>query len=604
MYKSGAWRGFMLWAFVSLPALGLGCSGNGTGGPLDGGADPCVTLEELPAEPSPITWSGTPACDGAGFCVVHPAPMNGITSVAASPSGTNWAIHQNVVASWKGTQGKVTRFDIDDNADIEDIFALSDSDVWIVGSGSRVVHYDGTRWTAGMVPSGTALSAVWASGPSDVWAVGNFGVISHYDGASWSSSEPAGSGSGFTSVFGTGSRDVWAVGGNDVLHYDGTRWTKINIGTTKLIDAGWSAAPNDVFLVGQGTVLRGSIAGGFTQQTLPATEANTGFRFVWGSSANDVWVSSDFRAMHWDGTSWKVVADLAGIIRGRSASDVVAVDGTQARTFDGSSWKTAFSLKDPTLRAAWAASADDVWSVGADGFVVRVKNGVVSRARLKTEDLAAVWGTSPGDIMILDRDRTLYRGDGKNFCATVLPTSDLTYNAEISGTGPSDIWVTTGSTMLHYDGQSWRVTGSLSAEHVFAPAARDAWAAGEALHRWDGSRWNLVIASTGFASSFGPIWGTSSSDVWTSQDVFLGGDYSLHWTGTGFTKIADDGQTRGTLSGSASNDIWSFGFYHQHWDGTKWNYVQTPRLGIEASVATSRDVWAFGEKGLVLRKSK
>lgn len=625
VHSSGWWSGCVLWAVVLLPALEMGCQGNGTGAvdggsrwpgpepgpgistdlkPSDPGSTDCVTLTEMPVAPSAITWSGFPACDGAGFCLVHPAPMNSIRSVAVSPSGTKWAVYQNVVASWKGSQGKVIRYDLDDNADIEDIFALSDTDVWLVGAGSRVVHYDGTRWTAALVQAGSWLKTVWASGAADVWAGGNFNAIAHFDGTAWTATAPGSVNASYSAIHGTGPRDVWAVGGGDVLHYNGTSWAPITLG--KLVSGVWAAAPNDVIFAGvNGVVLRGSIAGGFTQQTLPAAVATEEFGRVWGSSANDVWVSSRLRAVHWDGTAWTVVPDIQGIIRGRSATDVVAVDATQARTFDGSTWTTAFSLKDPQLKAAWAASADDLWFVGKDGFVLHSKNGVLSRAKLRDKDLVSIWGASANDIVILDEDGIVHRGDGKKFCATPLPTADWTNYGALSGTAANDIWAVTGvGDALHYDGQKWSLAGTLKAEHVLAIAPNDVWASGEALHRWDGSKWNQVIASTGFASEFGPIWAASPNDVWTSQKIFFGGDNSMHWTGSSFTQISNEGQASGTLAGSAPNDIWSFGFYHKHWDGTKWNKVQTPRLGIKASVATSRDVWAVGDQGLVLRRSK
>ncbi|WP_437729288.1 hypothetical protein [Sorangium sp. So ce861] len=48
------------------------------------------------------------------------------------------------------------------------------------------MHYDGQSWQA-VTDSGTSasLSGVWGSAPGDVFAVGWGGTIVHYDGISW-----------------------------------------------------------------------------------------------------------------------------------------------------------------------------------------------------------------------------------------------------------------------------------------------------------------------------------------------------------------------------------------------------------------------------------
>ena len=54
------------------------------------------------------------------------------------------------------------------------------SDVFAVGYGGTVLHYNGSAW--GPMASGTTnqLLGVWGSSPSDVFAVGNWGTILHY----------------------------------------------------------------------------------------------------------------------------------------------------------------------------------------------------------------------------------------------------------------------------------------------------------------------------------------------------------------------------------------------------------------------------------------
>ena len=61
--------------------------------------------------------------------------------------------------------------------------AAAPADVWAVGQGGSIIHWDGGAWSAVNSPSTSELYGVWGSGPNDVWAVGENHVVLHYDGA-------------------------------------------------------------------------------------------------------------------------------------------------------------------------------------------------------------------------------------------------------------------------------------------------------------------------------------------------------------------------------------------------------------------------------------
>src|SRR5262245_59319096 len=67
-----------------------------------------------------------------------------------------------------------------------DMWAAAPNDVWGVGGGGLILHWDGTTWAP--VASGTteSLTAVWGSSANDVWAAGNNGVIRRWQGSTWS----------------------------------------------------------------------------------------------------------------------------------------------------------------------------------------------------------------------------------------------------------------------------------------------------------------------------------------------------------------------------------------------------------------------------------
>ncbi|MDF2691996.1 MAG: hypothetical protein K0S65_379 [Labilithrix sp.] len=70
--------------------------------------------------------------------------------------------------------------------DLRGVYGFSADDIWAVGDGATVVHWDGTVWTKVGTPFDGAkvkprLFAVWGSGPKDVWIGGN-GVMLHLEG--------------------------------------------------------------------------------------------------------------------------------------------------------------------------------------------------------------------------------------------------------------------------------------------------------------------------------------------------------------------------------------------------------------------------------------
>ncbi len=214
------------------------------------------------------------------------------------------------------------------------IFALSQSEVWLC-AGTEVLYYDGTAFTATNVTTPTGLDGftdLWASSQMDIWGVGDDGIVAHYDGSQWTGTI---AGSPFkSSIWGSGPSDVYALSTFDLIHYDGSTWSEIDL------DAG----------------------------------ANDGQ--VWGTSASDVWVMTDRSELsHFDGTNWQTVdtydfvGDLA-TVWGPAPDDLWAAGGAGSIAhYDGSAWTevTHQKIGAPYLRlflAVHGTSSTDVWAVG------------------------------------------------------------------------------------------------------------------------------------------------------------------------------------------------------------------------------------------------
>jgi hypothetical protein len=72
-------------------------------------------------------------------------------------------------------------------------------------------HWDGVAWTPTTLED-AELRAVWGMASDDVWAVGEGGAIWHFDGKTWSARGSAGPAIFFTGISGSGPDSVWAVG--------------------------------------------------------------------------------------------------------------------------------------------------------------------------------------------------------------------------------------------------------------------------------------------------------------------------------------------------------------------------------------------------------
>jgi hypothetical protein len=124
--------------------------------------------------------------------------------------------------------------------------------VFAVGDGGTIVAYAGasTGWQPQTSGTTNALKAVWGTSSSDVFAVGAGGIVLHFNGTSWSA-QPSGTTQDLHGVWGASSSSVFAVGsGNTILHYDGASWTAQPANAAIDLSGVWGSSGSDVFAVG------------------------------------------------------------------------------------------------------------------------------------------------------------------------------------------------------------------------------------------------------------------------------------------------------------------------------------------------------------------
>jgi len=351
----------------------------------------------------------------------------------------------------------------------------------------------------------------------------------------------------------------------------------------------------------------GSGAGHGTVSLAPHVSANS----LWGVAAldeSDAWAvggryfpSGRFRALieHWDGQSWKVVPNPAGI-GGQITSnlDAVAID-----------------------------APDDAWAVGRWSPATHVPReyGLIEHWN------GAHWTVVPGPSP----------------CGR---TSELTAVAAIS---PNAAWAIgfgyTGArpvtVFMGWDGTRWRYLPSPGGGFgggLTAISARDIWLVGGAgatkspptahtlIQHWNGSKWTIVPAPYEFKHrklGLGAVGGSSRTNVWAAGSYQSGPDSSdlsplvEHWDGTrwrlqpspnptgsrgetGLDSIAAPSRTSALAVGSAWGSHGSIPLL-ERWDGVHWTTVPSrlrpgvtdPTLIAVAAVDPCY-AWAVGEATL------
>ena len=268
---------------------------------------------------------------------------------------------------------------VQDGVTLNGLWGSSATDVFAVGSDGlgayeyqgAILHYDGTTWT-GTPPTGIGLGEVvlysaWGSSPTDVYVVGEDftffpnALVAHFDGDGWDRLVlPETNFRVLFDVHGTSAQDVWAVGYSDlefllrgsaarpslrmrsaesqiqatqgiVLHYDGSSWTEFGTPEQDLLFNGvWSAAPNDVFVVGQRGLAGAAYHFNGTAWTPMIVPPVRQLMDVWGTSGTDVYAVGDGTILHYDGSAWTEMEPMERLLTGvwgSSAVDVFAVGG-------------------------------------------------------------------------------------------------------------------------------------------------------------------------------------------------------------------------------------------------------------------------------------
>jgi len=295
-------------------------------------------------------------------------------------------------------------------------WGTSPSDVFAVGEGGTILHWDGTSWARQTSGTTAALYSVWGASSSDV-IVGGDHVILRYNGTTWSaqpSSEP------LTSIMGvwTGAPNGGvAVGtGGIIWRYDGTTWQVEQRGSPAAIPV-WGSSPSDIYAGGiNGTILHYDGASWATQVSGLNGSTNQ-VRRIWGAGADTVFATlqDGTFARRTSGSEWAAVGSAVPYwvgLSGASSTNVVGVRGEGGPgigLWNGSAWTDLPQGAPPGGgNAAWVAPAGDFFVVG--NGITRGYRGATVAVTPTTPTLTALGATQQLTATARDASGNLVAG--------------------------------------------------------------------------------------------------------------------------------------------------------------------------------------------------
>jgi hypothetical protein len=450
-----------------------------------------------------------------------------------------------------------------------DIWGSSDRDIFAVGGGGTILHYDGSVWVPMTSGTGSDLRCLWGISGRDVYAAGAGGTVVHYDGSTWTSlSTPSLEPS---CIWASSSSDIYCVGQDDngdgiVFHYDGSSWRPL-YNAYRSLSGVWGSSATDVYVVGErGTMLHSDGSTWSEMGTLRDIKA------IWGSSSQDVfvvgggydWWSEDTGSLllHYNGTEWRDQAtnlvywgiELRGV-GGSSATDVyfIGADGSDGHPalvhFDGSSFDAGAKGWKYSYLDVWVASPDAVFVVGDRGFEVDLLDGsllaetgsFVNTSKWSLEEHPiSVWAMSKVNAFVTTGGGGVYHYNGSTW--NPMTTGTTSSLGDIWGSSDTDVFaVGDAGTVIHYDGSSWArmpTETSNTLWGVWGSSGTDVYAVGDAgtiLH-YDGAQWKSVPSMT--HKRLTGVWGSSDRDVYVVGGGILHYDGQA-WTTMGTTHVAE-----------------------------------------------------------------
>lgn len=253
------------------------------------------------------------------------------------------------------------------------------------------------------------LTAAWGSDADDVWFVGKGGRVLHWNGVTLSPRN-AGTTKDLYGVWGRSRSEAYIVGDGVILRWDGTTWTSetpdgsgILRGIHVPIDGSTVLACGD-----GGVVLRRDSAGKWQAEQ---TASKLNLHAIWAINGSQVWaVAEQGRALKLSGGVWsetdmpgagtRTVRAVVGSLDGRLFA--CGDDGYLAATDETATWQQTLANDGDNprdLTGLWARSSTEAWAIGSSGALLHFVGkkwqvDSIAGTYMKTSSFSALFGAN------------------------------------------------------------------------------------------------------------------------------------------------------------------------------------------------------------------
>lgn len=564
-------------------------------------------------------------CNRDRFCWHNPLPQgNDLKAIWGSSANDVWAV---------GSVGTVLHFDgkswrlVDSgtNADLTAIWGRAANNVWAFADDGSAIQFDGVKWSAGSTPSTASCYKLrTASGrdATNLYVGTAMGDLCKTNGSAWRSVSQNlfKDGSGIASLWINPAGAGWLVGekGQSAeLPLGSESWqTKSSLGFTVSAMSNWQDQPR--WAVGGGSALWV----GQKWQTIPLPMGVGALSAVWSSSTDTAWaaaVGGGF--LRWNVTEWKSVPSpnkqTVRSFWGSSESDIWAVgDGGVMLHFDGRSWASLWDdrAEGNPVNAAWGASREEVWFVGGKTSIMKWDGQSIGRIPTSmSDDLYAIAGTDSSDVWTVGANGLILRRQAGAW-EPVVSNTRYWLNSIVL-TGPASGWISLSGSLLRLANGISTPQDKLEITPLWLWLSRGKAFASDTnkgICSYDGSKWNAVSAiPMGWTVySLQPAWTDEDGSMWIpagardamGQNVGVIKTDLSSWN-VSLDKIAGGSGCR-SVWGRNVRDVWaacSAGVFHT--DGTGWKAIPQMASYVTAIWGTAGSIWAIGDKGALLHQA-
>ncbi|AKU93853.1 hypothetical protein AKJ09_00517 [Labilithrix luteola] len=302
-----------------------------------------------------------------------------------------------------------------ENADLDSRYTLfavrgsSKNDVWTVGAGGTILHYDGSTWSPVPIERRESLYSLWVTSPNDVWFIGSGTAI-------WHGTGPLGTDFTFAGA---------AI--RPTPSYNAP------------FPAAWMSPDQTILMVGGGTFWQPGA-------TVPGS--------IWalsGMSTKPTWTSAGNTVMM--DAFWSNGTDLWRVGPKALAQRSLGFWSLAPTAMRNAAWQQLDPQTSVELTSIIGFSDGNVWTVGKQGTVRRYSGGPIPRfdiVPVPTDvDLSGIWGTSSNDLWVVGDRATILHWDGQRWthAPTFVPGHSLPDLHGVWGSG-GDVWAVGAGAIL------------------------------------------------------------------------------------------------------------------------------------------------------------